>query len=363
MRNRGLLFITIALLLSWNANSIALEPKDIQEWPRAAAEEALPSANPSDYYVYASRLLHEGDHEGAAFWYYVGEIRYRFYLAANPKLSESGAPALFGSLHESVGSMVSDWTRANPEAASNQLQRALDWDASKDNTTTSKSEHAKEWNAVRAEVTQSERAVSTRGSLSAELTRQSGSEIASGLDVNGPGGDAALYRAMARASKEEVARLLKQGANPNMVVRRDGTSAVSVAAMQEDPWFIREVLTHGGDANFRNPLSKNTPLFDAILARSNDNARILISAGADMNTLNHLGVTPMFVAAATQRYDLVYDMLKAGADPTIKVGKTDKTILSVIRHSRVPPGAPPYEWQLKVIDLLKQKGIDVEHSD
>jgi hypothetical protein len=74
-------------------------------------------------------------------------------------------------------------------------------------------------------------------------------------------------------------------------------------------------------------------------------------------------VTPMFVAAANQRYELVYDMLKAGADPTIRMGKSGKTILSVIRGSRVPPGAPPYEWQLKVVDVLKQKGFDVEHGD
>ena len=134
--------------------------------------------------------------------------------------------------------------------------------------------------------------------------------------------------------------------------------------MREDPWFLKEVLAHGGDVNVRNPLNEHTPIFDALAVRLDDNVRALIAAGADMNTYDRLGLTPLIEAAANQRYKLVYDMLMAGADPTVGISKwKGKTLLSVIRHSRVPPGAPPYEWQLKVIDLLRQKGLDVEHGD
>jgi Ankyrin repeats (3 copies) len=356
MRYRVLLLVSLALLLRSNSNCVALEPKDIQEWPRAAVEQALPLAYPSDYYGYAARLTHEGDKEGAAFWYYVGEIRFRFYLAANPKLPEDGAPALFGSLHESIGSVVRDWTRANPEAATKQLQRALEWDASTANAATSKSSHPEEWNAVRAEVAESERAGSSGAAVRVPLP-------AASIDVKGHSPDAALYRAVMRASKDDVARLLQQRANPNAIVPRDGTSAVSVAAMREDPWFLKEVLAHGGDMNIRNPLSGRTPLVEAMMSGQNDNVRTLIAAGADMNTLDTLGMTPLIEAAANQKYELVYQMLIAGADPTISPAKWHgKTLLSVIRRSTVPPDAPPYEWQLKVIALLKQKGLDVEHG-
>jgi ankyrin repeat protein len=190
------------------------------------------------------------------------------------------------------------------------------------------------------------------------LTRHGANVNATGID-----GMTALYWALDRSSKQGVSWLLEHGADPNAIFARDGTSATSLAAMHEDSWYLKEILAHGGDPNFRNPLNKNTPLFDALAAHRDNNVRVLITAGADMNTLNSIGATPMFVAAANQRYELVYDMLKAGADPTVKIGKSGKTVLSVIRRSRVPPGAPPYEWQLKVVDFLRQKGLDVERSD
>lgn len=357
MRNRALLLISLVWLLRWSSNCTALEPKDIQELPRPTVEQALPSANPSDYYVYASRLLHEGDQEAAAFWYYVGEIRYRFYLAANPNLSPSGSPALFSSLHESVGSVVSKWARANLAAATNQLQRALNWDASTDNPVTSKSLHAKEWGLVRAEIVESERAENTGAGHVSDQSRPTV------VDVSPKGVDAALYRAVGRASRNEVERLLEQGANPNVVFARDGTSAVSLAAKQEDPWFLREILGHGGDMNLRNPLNGRTPLVEAMASGRHGNAQTLIAAGADLNTRDSIGLTPLLGAAMNQKYELVYDMLVAGADPTMKMGRSEKSLLWVVRKHPLPSDAPAYQWQMKVIDLLKQRGLDVEHGE
>jgi uncharacterized protein len=191
--------------------------------------------------------------------------------------------------------------------------------------------------------------------------------LASGANVNAQGVDGmtALYWAMAHSSRKGVSWLLDHGANPNITFARDGTSATSLAAMEADPWFLKEVLTQGGDVNVRNPLNEHTPILDVLATHRDDNVRALIAAGADMNTYDHLGLTPLVEAAANQRYELVYDMLNAGADPTMTVpkGRTNKTILTVVRRSRVPPDAPPYQWQLKVIHLLKKKGLDVEHGD
>ena len=191
--------------------------------------------------------------------------------------------------------------------------------------------------------------------------------VSKGADVNAQGVDGmtALYWAMAHSSKKGVNWLLTHRANPDVIFTRDGSSATSLAAMQEDPWFLKEVLSHGGDVNFCNPLNEHTPIFDALAAHRDDNVRALIGAGADMNTYDQLGLTPLVEAAANQRYEVVYDMLIAGADPTMTVpkGRGNKTILSVVRRSQVRPDAPPYQWQFKVIELLKQKGLDVEHGD
>jgi hypothetical protein len=147
------LFLTYACV----STCLAIEPQQVMELPRPEVEHALPSSHPMAYSMYSSRLFHEGDREDALFWYYVGELRYRFFLAANPKLPPDGAPALFASLHESVGSVVWEWGKSSPETAVKELQRALDWDASTDNGVTSNSSHRKEWQGVRDEYSQVER--------------------------------------------------------------------------------------------------------------------------------------------------------------------------------------------------------------
>jgi len=116
--------------------------------------------------------------------------------------------------------------------------------------------------------------------------------------------------------------------------------------------------------NVRNPLNGRTPLAEAMTSRRTENVRLLIASGADMNTRDSLGLTPMISAAMNQMYDLVYDMLVAGADPTMDIPKSNgKTVLTIIRKSRALPGTPPYESRQRVIELLKQKGFDVEHGD
>lgn len=141
----GLLFSSVIAI----QGCAPLQSKDTAELPRSAVEQQLPSSDPSNYYIYAARLFHEGAKEDAVFWFYVGEIRYRFYLAVNPNLDPSGAPALFGSLHEEVGSVVNGWAGADPDSWAKQMGRALDWDAANDNKFTSKVTYAKQWQDTR----------------------------------------------------------------------------------------------------------------------------------------------------------------------------------------------------------------------
>jgi ankyrin repeat protein len=189
--------------------------------------------------------------------------------------------------------------------------------------------------------------------------------VSNGAQVNAQGVDGmtALYWAMAHQSKKGVSWLLDHGADPNVVNARDGTAAISLAAMAPDPWYLKEILAHGGNPNFRNPLNQHTPLMDAIVPVSPENARALIAAGADLNPADARGFTVLFNASSNQRYEMVYDMLKAGADPTIKMGKRGNTILWSLRHSRAPPGTTQYDWLMKVRDLLRQRGIDVDNGD
>jgi hypothetical protein len=142
-------FLTLTLIFGLTTNCFALEPQQILELPSSEVEKALPSAHPMAYYVYSGRLAHEGDKERALFWYYVGELRYRFYLAVYPDLPPDGAPALFGSLHQSAAQTIAD-PKVDKAMSITQFKRALDWDETHENTVTSKKAHRKAWLNVRA---------------------------------------------------------------------------------------------------------------------------------------------------------------------------------------------------------------------
>lgn len=193
--------------------------------------------------------------------------------------------------------------------------------------------------------------------------------VASGADLNAIGRDGmtAAYWAVIHRSREGLHYLLQHGADPNVIYTHDGTAATSAAAMLEDSWFLQEVLSHRGDINIRNPVNGRTPLFESVYRDRDDNVRLLIAMGANMNTLDSEGGTPLVTAAANQRYQLVYAMLTAGADPTMattwgaKSGLGGVTMLTVMRHTAVPTGSQ-YQWREKVSTLLRAKGLDVEHG-
>lgn len=181
------------------------------------------------------------------------------------------------------------------------------------------------------------------------------------VNFQGVGGMTALIWALGHESKEGVSWLLMHGADPNLVYAPDGNSCVTIAAMEEDPWYLEQMLAHGGNPNYQNPLNKHTPLMNAIVPVHPDNAKALLAAGADPNTFDHQGFPALFNAAGSSRYEMVYYMLEAGANPVFAIGSRHKnSLVWVLQQSRAEPGTPLYEWLTKVKDLLKQKGVDVD---
>jgi ankyrin repeat protein len=187
--------------------------------------------------------------------------------------------------------------------------------------------------------------------------------VAQGADVNARGRDGMTpaFWALAHLSKGALAFLLEHGADPNAQLIPDGNSVMSISAMGNDSWYLREAIDHGGNVNLVNPVSCHTPIFDAMLALRDENVRILIAAHADLNTVDKMGNTPAIVAAGQWRYDWVYELLNAGADPTVRT-PAGITLLTRVRRVPITPANPNYPWKLKVVELLKERGLDVDHG-
>lgn len=132
------ILVPVCLLSTCAAAHAALSPDDIQKLPQPKIEAALPSEHPSAYYGYAARLFREGKKDEAVFWFYVGQLRYRFHLKANPALEPSGDPALFASLGATVGQTINEYAGGDVKEWVKAIDRALKWDEENANDFTSK---------------------------------------------------------------------------------------------------------------------------------------------------------------------------------------------------------------------------------
>ena len=145
-----LLNVLAAILLSAVVPvSPAPQPDDFQRLSADELKKGIEKRHPAAYYVLAQKLFASGDRDEAVFWFYAGQLRYRFHLAASPELPKSGDPALFASLSEVIGRPLNEYAFGDLPALDATLDKVLAWDERTDNGLTSKSAHAAEWKDIR----------------------------------------------------------------------------------------------------------------------------------------------------------------------------------------------------------------------
>ncbi len=152
MHPRPTSFVPVLLaLLCFVPPSLAaqLTATTIAKFTPAEIERALPKEHPSSYYLYASRLWNEGKSDDAVFWFYGGQLRFRFHLRANPKLPPDGDPALFASFQAVLGEPINLYVGGDPKKWIAQIDRVLAWDEKTANGFTSKKSHAAELAEIR----------------------------------------------------------------------------------------------------------------------------------------------------------------------------------------------------------------------
>ena len=143
------LYAALALVLAGGSQAFS-GSEDV--WSKTPQEllKGIENAHPSTYYVVASRLFASGRKDEAVFWFYAGQLRYRFHLKANPNLPPDGDPALFASVSESVGRPLNEYAFGRLETLRQTLERVLAWDEKTGNGFTSKTQHAADWKGVRS---------------------------------------------------------------------------------------------------------------------------------------------------------------------------------------------------------------------
>jgi len=112
-------------------------------------KKGIENQHPSTYYILAQKLFESGKKDEAVFWFYAGQLRYRFHLLANPDLEPSGDPALFASLSEVIGRPINEYAFGDLKALDATLEKVLTWDEATANGFTSTKAHRAEWTKTR----------------------------------------------------------------------------------------------------------------------------------------------------------------------------------------------------------------------
>jgi len=151
------------------------ESGNLAEQTPAQLKEGIEKKHPAAYYMLAAKLFKDpATKREALFWFYVGQLRYRYHLAANPDLPRDGDPALFTSFSEVIGRPINEYAGGVPDIWIAEINHALAWDTAHDNGFTPKTKSPDQYLQIRAGL------VSMRDQLSAmkdklpEMRRKNG---------------------------------------------------------------------------------------------------------------------------------------------------------------------------------------------
>ncbi|WP_444890471.1 ankyrin repeat domain-containing protein [Microbulbifer sp. DLAB2-AA] len=195
--------------------------------------------------------------------------------------------------------------------------------------------------------------------------------LAKGVDVNARGkkNTTPLFWALRNSNLNGFIKLLDAGADPNILFA--GGSVMHWAAKHENADYLKAALQYGGDPNLVAGQFSETPLFETIGLIGNDrkeNRQILLKSGANINarTIDESsylpigGQTPVMKAAGLGRFDIVYELLEAGADYKIKNDSGRDLASRVAQNVGAFVSGSSQERDLqKVIAWLSERGVNI----
>jgi len=137
-----------------------------------------------------------------------------------------------------------------------------------------------------------------------------------GADLNAPDkdGKTPLMRAWQAGAQDTLRALLRMGADIG-AVNHDHKNILHLAAEANDVATLQTLIAEGGAAHLQSRMpsaGKLTPLHAAVRAGAEDAARVLIAAGANVNTPDAQNMTPLHTAAARNDTGMIYTLVCEG---------------------------------------------------
>ena len=135
--------------------------------------QALAGQHPAEYYKRAGELLQAGKKEEAVFVFYLGQLRYRTFLLANPGTED---PTLFATLSQVTGKPINQYAFGDIPALARTIDAVLAYDTANPDTFSSPAGSAAAHASVRDGLT----AMKTK--MLAEADRIKADRVKNGLE-------------------------------------------------------------------------------------------------------------------------------------------------------------------------------------
>lgn len=207
--------------------------------------------------------------------------------------------------------------------------------------------------------------------------------LEAGADVNAalPEGETPLMTAARTGDAETVKVLLEHGAGVDAREHWYGENALMWASAENHADAVRTLLGHGAAIDSRSAvqafeerrhgqsilsLGGWTPLMYAARQSALDAGRVLVDAGADMDSVDPDGATALVIAIINANYDFAAFLLEAGANPNVVDVKASMGPLYAavdmhrlaIGHGRPNPRSPDERDSVDIVQLLLARGAD-----
>jgi hypothetical protein len=103
------------------------ETSGVKEW--AELVSGLEFHHPHKYYLQAAELFALGRRDEAVFLFYLGQLRWRIHLRANPQFLPGNEPAAFAAVSEVLGRVFNQYAFGDIPVLARTIQAVLDFDA------------------------------------------------------------------------------------------------------------------------------------------------------------------------------------------------------------------------------------------
>ncbi|WP_442801735.1 ankyrin repeat domain-containing protein [Serratia rubidaea] len=155
-----------------------------------------------------------------------------------------------------------------------------------------------------------------------------------------------------------VTALVKAGADPLQPLPRGMASPAEMVSMGDKDIWLKALLDGGLDPNARDRNHNEAIIYNTLKARNTNTLALLIMRGADVDSRDILGQTPLMAAFFSNSFEHANYLLDHGADPN-PVNKKGWILASLVQDE-IKDSRPETEYHqncLRLRDKMIARGV------